>query len=292
MILALMTSTLKNASYWFYAYVLLLIASGFIQPWLPKDSLLPENLIISILVLNLVIISIIIYLALRYFIAQRNEAYTFLEIEQEKSRNLLLNVLLQEIADILMEKEQTIAKHYNAASVIFTDIVGFTPLTEQMAPEEMIDLLNDIYSHFDKLVDRFGLEKIRTIGDSYMVVSGVPKSRKDHAQAAANLALEILNFAKQIPPQKGHLIEFRVGINSGPLIAGVIGEKKFQYDVWGDTVNTASRMESHGVADRIQVTEKTYRLLKDEFILEPVGVIDVKGKGKMKTWYLIGRNHE
>jgi adenylate cyclase len=200
--------------------------------------------------------------------------------------------LPQEIADILMEKEQTIAKHYNAASVVFTDIVEFTPLTEQMAPEEMIDLLNDIYSHFDKLVDRYGLEKIRTIGDSYMVVSGAPNSRKDHAQAAANLALEILKFAKQIPPQKGHPIEFRVGINSGPLIAGVIGEKKFQYDVWGDTVNTASRMESHGVADKIQVTAKTYRLLKDEFILEPVGMIDVKGKGKMKTWYLVGKNQE
>jgi len=291
-LLALMNSPLKYASRWFYAYFLLLIASGFIQPFLPDDTLLPDSFITVFLVLNLGTVSIIIYMMLRYFIIQRNMAYASLEVEQEKSNNLLLNVLPKEIAEILKENDQTIADHFEEASVIFADLVGFTPMTERMTPEEMIGLLNDIYSHFDKLVDNYGLEKIRTIGDNYMAVSGVPKPRKDHAQAIASLAIEMQLFAKQIPARYGYPIEFRIGVNSGSLIAGVIGKKKFHYDVWGDTVNTASRMESHGVAGKIQVTENTYRILKDEFIFEPRGIIDVKGKGRMETWFLVGKNHE
>lgn len=291
-VLALMTSTHEKASRWFYAYLFLLIISGFIQPFLPNVSLLSDGLIIIFFILNIGAISIIIYSALRYFISQRDAAYSSLEIEKEKSNTLLLNVLPEEIAEILKETDQTIAHHFEEASVIFADLVGFTPLTELITPEEMIDLLNEIFSHFDNLVDKLGLEKIRTIGDNYMVVSGVPKPRKDHAQAAAQLALEMMEYAKRIPIQNGRQIEFRIGINSGPLIAGVIGKKKFHFDVWGDTVNTASRMESQGIAGRIQVTENTYQLLKDEFNLEPRGGIDVKGKGKMETWLLMDRSHE
>lgn len=153
----------------------------------------------------------------------------------------------------------------------------------------MIGLLNEIYSNFDSLVDKYGLEKIRTIGDNYMVASGVPTPRADHAQALAKMALDMLKYTESLPVQNGTLINFRIGIDSGPLVAGVIGKKNFHYDVWGDTVNTASRMESHGLPGKIQVTKDTYRILKDEYIFELRGKLDVKGKGKMETWFLAGR---
>jgi adenylate cyclase len=288
-IMALITSTQKRAFRWFFVFILLLVISGFIQRLLPNNTLLSENFITTFFVLNLGSIAIFIFMVLRYFIDQKNKAYALLAIEQKKSDNLLLNVLPKEIADILKENDQTIADHFDEASILFADLVGFTPLTESMAPEEMIGLLNEIYSHFDNLVDKYGLEKIRTIGDNYMVASGVPKLKRDHAQAAAKMALEMQSFAKQLPTQNGHQIDFRIGINSGPLVAGVIGKKKFHYDVWGDTVNTASRMESHGVPGKIQVTEDTYKLLEDEFIFEPRGKLEVKGKGEMETWFLTSR---
>ncbi len=289
-IMALITSTLTSAFRWFFAYLLLLVASGFIQPYLPNDTLLSDGFITTFIVLNLGAISIIIFMVLRYFIVQKNKAYALLADEQEKSNNLLLNVLPKEIADILKEKDQIIANHFKEASILFADLVGFTHLTESLTPEEMIDLLNEIYSHFDSLVDKYSLEKIRTIGDNYMVASGVPTPRTDHAQALAKMGLDMLKFTESLPVQNGTQINFRIGINSGPLVAGVIGKKKFHYDVWGASVNTASRMESHGVPGKIQVTMDTYRILKDEFIFEPRGILDVKGKGNMETWFLVGRN--
>ncbi len=289
-IMALITSTQRSAFRWFYAYLVLLVVSGFIQPFLPSDTLLSDSFIITFVVLNLGLTSIIFFLVLRYFIDQKKKAYALLAVEQEKSDNLLLNVLPKEIADILKEKNQTIANHFDEASILFADLVGFTPLTESMTPEEMIGLLNDIYSHFDGLVDKYRLEKIRTIGDNYMVVSGVPTPRADHAQALAKMALDMLKFTESLPVQNGTQINFRIGVNSGPLVAGVIGKTKFHYDVWGDSVNTASRMESHGVPGKIQVTMDIYRILKDEFIFEPRGILDVKGKGNMETWFLVGRN--
>ena len=211
----------------------------------------------------------------------------FLTLEREKSENLLLNILPKEIAEILKEKEGTIAEHFDQASVLFADIVGFTPLTLKMAPDEMVDLLNEIFSHFDSLEEKYGVEKIRTIGDNYMVASGVPQSRSDHAPPLASMALDMLEYCEQLPSRNGAKINFRIGINSGPMVAGVIGKRKFQYDIWGDTVNTASRMESHGEAGKIQVTQATYEILKDEFTFEPRGVMEIKGKGQMKTWFLV-----
>jgi adenylate cyclase len=289
-ILALMTSTIKIASRWFYAFFLFLVARGFIQPFLANDTLLPDNLITGFFVMNLGAISIIIYLALRYFIKQRNEAYAALEVEQEKSNNLLLNVLPEEIAEILKVEKGIIAERYDEASILFADLVGWTPLTAKLNPVEMIELLNEIFSYFDTLVEKYGVEKIRTIGDNYMVASGLPSSRKDHAQAIAEMALDMQEYIQEFPTKRGNRINFRIGINSGPVIAGVIGRKKFQYDVWGDGVITASRMESQGVAGKIQVTENTYRILKDEFNFEARGTIDVKGKGKMETWFLVGKD--
>jgi adenylate cyclase len=168
------------------------------------------------------------------------------------------------------------------------NLAGFTPLTNELSPTEMVELLNEIYSHFDYLIEKHAVEKIRTIGDNYMIASGLPQPRADHAHALARLALEMNAFISELPPVAGRRLSFRIGINSGPVIAGVIGSKKFAYDLWGDAVNTASRMESQGVPGKNQITQTTYELLKDDFICEPNGLLPVKGKGAMETWFLLG----
>ncbi len=203
-----------------------------------------------------------------------------LSFERERAEGLLLNVLPAAVAAELKETGHTTARRYESISVLFADIVGFTPLSEEMDPEAMVAQLNEVFTHFDQLANKYGCEKIRTIGDNYMVAAGVPTPRKDHAHALASLALEMLQYAKKGP------LSFRLGINSGPAVAGVVGISKFQYDIWGDTVNTASRMESHGEPNRIQIAEATYQLVKDDFDTTLRGRIEVKGKGTLTTWYL------
>jgi class 3 adenylate cyclase len=156
-----------------------------------------------------------------------------------------------------------------------------------MAPEEMVGLLNDLFSYFDTLIEKYDLEKIRTIGDNYMVASGVPRPRADHAQALARLALEMLEYSCSSSKLKDKPFQLRIGINSGPVVAGVIGRKKFQYDIWGEAVNTASRMESQGLPGKIQITQVTYDKIKDTFTCQPRGAIPVKGVGEMNTWFLL-----
>jgi class 3 adenylate cyclase len=231
----------------------------------------------------------LVLLTIAYYKRQKNQALKLLEIERDRSESLLLNILPQKIADMLKAEEGTIAEHYDSASILFADMVGFTPMSVHLTPTEMIELLNEIYSHFDTLAEKYAVEKIRTIGDNYMVASGVPEPRPDHAEALANMALDILAYAKDLPAQNGESINFRIGINSGPLVAGVIGQKKFQYDVWGDTVNTASRMESHGVAGKVHITARTRELIQDGFLCEKRGIMTIKGKGEMETWLLVGR---
>jgi class 3 adenylate cyclase len=195
---------------------------------------------------------------------------------------LLLNVLPAEVASELKETGATKTRGFSSISVLFADIVGFTPMSADMEPHEMVVLLNEVFSHFDALAVQYGCEKIRTIGDAYMVAAGVPTAREDHAKAISSMALEMLDYARTTR------LSFRLGINSGPAVAGVVGTSKFQYDIWGDTVNTASRMESHGEPDRIQITEATYRLIRDDFQTTLRGPIQVKGKGSLTTWYLDG----
>ena len=202
--------------------------------------------------------------------------------ERERAEELLLNVLPARVAKELKERGQTTARHYDAISVMFADIVGFTPLSASMEPEEVVARLNDVFTYFDTLAERHGVEKIRTIGDSYMVAAGVPTPREDHAQVLSAMALEMLAYAETGP------LSFRIGINSGPVVAGVIGTRKFQYDIWGDTVNTASRMESHGEPGRIQISDATYQLIKDAFATTRRGLIEIKGKGTLNTWWLEG----
>lgn len=223
-----------------------------------------------------------------FFINQKDIAYNLLGAEREKSESLLLNILPKEIAEILKNTGGTIADDYDQVSILFADLVNFTPLSAELSPSEMVGLLNEIFSHFDSLVDQCGVEKIETVGDEYMAACGVPRANANHAQAIARLALEMSAYIASFPPRYERRLEIRIGIHSGPIVAGVIGRKKFAFELFGDTVNTANRMQSHGIPGKIQITHATHELLKDEFVCEPRGKVMIKGKGEMETWFLMG----
>jgi adenylate cyclase len=271
------------------AFLALLGMVGLLEPLSLRPNHLPLSLISAFFVLNVGAVSSIVFVILKYFLEQKDEAYRLLSIEQAKAENLLLNILPKEIADLLKNENRTIADSYDGVSILFADLVGFTPLTASMAPVELVGLLNKVFSYFDTLVEKYSVEKIRTIGDNYMVASGVPRPRADHAQALAMMALDMREFIAQMEPVYGRQIQFRIGINSGPVVGGVIGRKKFVYDIWGDAVNVASRMESHGVAGMIQITQNTYQLLQDDFLCEARGTIAIKGRGDMPTWFLVDK---
>jgi adenylate cyclase len=272
---------------WLLANIVLIVIAVFLPPSIRQENLLPMLVVDIFFITNISVVSIIVFIILSYFLSQKDEAYRLLRIEQQKGENLLLNILPKEIAAILKNGNRTIADNFEGVSILFADLVGFTPLTAKMAPIDMVNLLNEIFSHFDELVDKFDLEKIRTIGDSYMVASGVPRIRKDHAHAMVNMALEMREFIINLPPVDGKQIEFRIGINSGPVVGGVIGRKKFVYDLWGDAVNVASRMESHGLANQIQITATTYKIIQHDFLCTPRGTIEIKGRGEMETWIVL-----
>jgi class 3 adenylate cyclase len=210
-----------------------------------------------------------------------------LQVEQERSERLLLNVLPAPIADRLKNSEDVIADAYPDATVMFADLVDFTVRSQAVRPRRMVKALDDLFSTFDALARRHGLEKIKTIGDAYMAAAGVPSPRPDHAEAVARMAIDIRDHVEGHFDPDGNPLAIRIGIDSGPVVAGVIGKSKFIYDLWGDTVNTASRMESHGVPGRIQVTERTKKRLGSRFRFERRGPIQIKGKGEMVTYFLL-----
>ncbi|MGH8873133.1 MAG: adenylate/guanylate cyclase domain-containing protein [Acidimicrobiia bacterium] len=252
------------------------IAFGVLEPWLaagrpPPDPTLRALLFVIVLLGNLGLLALILISILNRLSAERRRA-----------ESLLLNVLPAVIAAELKEHGETKARRFDSISVLFADVVGFTPMTASLEPEEMVDRLNVIFTHFDTLADRYGCEKIRTIGDGYMVAAGVPVPKDDHAHALAAMALDMLDYIEDGP------FRLRIGIDTGPAVGGVIGTRKFQYDVWGDTVNTASRMESHGEPNRIHVTESVRAALADRYRFQPRGTISVKGKGEMETFFLLG----
>lgn len=212
-----------------------------------------------------------------------------LEAEQQKSEALLLDVLPGPIAERLKRGEENIADSYAEVSVLFAGIVRFTILSTKVTPNQLIELLNRIFSAFDALSEKYRLEKIKTIGDAYMVVGGLPTPRDDHAVAIAEIALDMQEYVEQFNKETSQGLSIRIGINSGPVVAGVVGTKKFLYDIWGDAVNTAARMESQGIEGRIQVTDATYQHLRDKYQLEERGVVDIKGKGEMNVYMLKGR---
>jgi PAS domain S-box-containing protein len=222
-------------------------------------------------------------------ISNRKQAEEALRKEQEKSERLLRNILPEAIAQQLKQNPGVIAQQFNEVTIMFADLVGFTNLSARLKPIELVNLLNQIFSTFDELAQKFGLEKIKTIGDAYMVAAGLPIPRKDHAQAMAEMALAMQSAVENFQSEQNENIQIRIGINTGVVVAGVIGTNKFIYDLWGDAVNVASRMESSGQPGKIQVTADTYEILKDKYLFEKRGTITVRGKGEMETFWLIGK---
>jgi class 3 adenylate cyclase len=208
---------------------------------------------------------------------------------KEESERLLLNILPPPIANRLRAGERVIADRFEDASLLMGDIVGFTELSSRLSADELVEMLNDIFSVLDVVVDRYGLEKVKTIGDAYMVIGGVPEKSADHLERLADFALDMATVVREIQADRERPIRMRIGIHAGPVVAGVIGQKRTIYDVWGDTVNLSSRMESTGEPGRIQVTAQVYERLRGAFEFEPRGTIEVKGKGPMSTWFLTGR---
>lgn len=236
-------------------------------------------------------------LEVRLLHLETKKLYEQVVAEQKLSERLLLNVLPQAIAKRLKGRPEVaadrftdvIADSHPEVTVLFADIVGFTRFSQGVSAEVLVSVLNDIFNRFDRIADYRGLEKIKTIGDAYMAVAGLPSPVADHAARAAHMSLDMLEVMNQFNDRSPHQLNVRIGLSTGAAVAGVIGRRKFVYDVWGDVVNTASRMESHGLSGRIQMTDATRQQLGEPFALEQRGAIEVKGKGRIHTWFLNGR---
>jgi adenylate cyclase len=267
---------------WFAAFVAtMVLALALSEVVRPNGADLPNAFVRTFDVLNIVVVSLVAMILLVTFARGRETA-------QARVEALLLNVLPAEVAQRLQSDPNSIADHFDDASILFADVVDFTPLSGRLDAREVVGLLDRLFTSFDELVDRYEVEKIKTIGDCYMVAAGVPTHRSDHAHALAGLALELRECAKScLPDGADHDLRLRIGIASGPVVAGVIGRRRFLYDLWGDTVNMASRMESHGTPDTIQITRETFELLRDDFVIEPIGLVEVKGKGEVEAWRLV-----
>lgn len=269
---------------WFLGYMTLTVASGALEPFLIPAGI-PASVNVAFFVLNIGGVSAVVYFLLRYFMRG-------LALERHKSEMLLLNVLPATIARRLKAGERPLADRFEEAAVLFADLVGFTPMSEQLTPEEVVELLDGLFSEFDAIADRRGLEKIKTVGDAYMVVGGLPEPRPDAAEAVADMALEMQELVAGWLSPTGEPLQLRVGIDIGPVVAGVIGKRKFSYDLWGDTVNTASRMESHGIPGWIQVTPRAYERLRPHYRFDPREPVEVKGKGLIVPYLMVGRGEE
>jgi adenylate cyclase len=279
----------------FLAASLAAIAAGLVitlQFLVPRDTGAQPAWSLSLsFVVTTVSACVMVVTTVWYAVREIVRAEEAMEVEYERSEALLANILPSSIAERLKDPARNIiADKYDDASVLFADIAGFTERASDMAPDKLILFLDRLYSDFDALVDKHGLEKIKVSGDSYMVVSGVPQPRADHVEALAALALDMADVANGLKDSRGDALPLRIGLASGPVVAGVVGSRRFFYDVWGDAVNVASRMESTDSVGRIQVPEDVYRRLKGDFVLQERGVVEVKGKGVMRTWYLVGRN--
>ncbi|MBK5109825.1 MAG: adenylate/guanylate cyclase domain-containing protein [Thermoleophilia bacterium] len=272
----------RRATPWLAAFAVLAVFSGLIDPVLSESAPeIPEAVIVTFFVLNLLAVAATVFLLVQYSVRAR-------EAEHDRSERLLLNVLPESVAHRLKHSDGVIADAYPEATVLFADIVDFTPLSEGMEPGDVVALLDRVFTGWDRLAAAHGLEKIKTIGDEYMVVGGVPDPRPDHTRAIAGMALEMSAELEKCSADGAAPLRARIGIDTGPVVAGVIGRSKFIYDLWGDTVNTASRMESSGEPGRIQVTERTRERLGNGYRLRPRGEIEVKGKGLMTTYFLEG----
>jgi guanylate cyclase len=266
----------KEALFWFGVFVFQVVFAMVIPNYVAPTYAVTDTTATS--GFNLIAMGVLIMAITLYFVRQRDRY-------QKESDDLLHNILPDEIATRLKTDPAMIADALPSVSVLFTDVVGFTPMTAEMSPPELVGLLNAVFTTFDQFVEELGLEKIKTVGDEYMVAAGVPLPRADHADALAELAIRIRDHVSA-NDFDGHTLSVRIGINSGPVVAGIIGTHKFSYDMWGDTVNTASRMESEGIPGDIQISHATYELIRDRYECKSRGIISVKGKGEMETYIL------
>lgn len=292
-IAALILQNYKKAFIWFSTFICLLLIFFLLDYFFyPSSShkLLSSAEFIS--QLNFIGISLIGFLTLFYLvqkIEKLSESNNLLSDEKVKSEELISQLLPEEIAMRLKNESRVITDSFDEVTVLFADMVGFTELSSKLTPIELVDILNVIFSSLDRIIDNYGMEKIKTMGDAYMAASGIPTPSTDSAEIAANVALRFMEEVKKFSDMSGIDIKVRIGLHTGPVVAGVIGIKKTVYDLWGDTVNIAARMEHHGIPDKIQVTRSTYNLLKDNFSFVPRGHIEVKGKGPMDTYILVDR---
>lgn len=274
----------RQALRWLLAFLALSVVFGVLDTGLSRSAPpVRPQIAATFFVMNIGGVLTVIYLLMRYFVRQREEA-------QERSERLLLNVLPKPIADRLKRDPSAIADRYAEVTVLFADIVDFTKFSAGIPPQELVALLNEVFSEFDQVGERHGLEKIKTIGDAYVIVGGMPVPRQDHAEAVAEMALEMPDaLARACAGRAIMSLQLRIGIHTGSVIAGVIGRTKFIYDLWGDTVNTASRMESHGLPGSIQVSHETYARLREGYEFHDRGLVPIKSKGEMATYLLVGR---
>lgn len=280
----------RQSTPWFMLFLTLTIFS-----WVMNDTFVSYAPAIPVkskdisFLINVGGVAVILYFVMRYFQSQTEKAMLALVGEQGKTDRLLLNILPKAIADRLKQSGERIADRHDSVTILFADLVGFTTISAGMPADDLVEMLSKVFSRFDDLAEKHGVEKIKTIGDAYMVVCGAPEAKRDHAYAVADLALDMLKALEDISSTSGRQLMMRIGINSGPVIAGVIGSAKFSYDMWGDTVNMASRMEHYGVPGRIHVSEASYHLLKNQYELEAREPIDVKGKGVVQSYFLLGK---
>jgi guanylate cyclase len=285
----------KAAGYWLFLFILCMILVFFLENKMAiNETHLPEELISILFVLNISGVTALMFYLLRYFVSQNERVkeqlkheQAMLEIEQEKSEKLLLNILPKPIAQRLKAGEKVIADEYDKAVILFADIVEFTSVSQYIAPKMLVENLNKIFTHFDQLVEKYGLEKIKTIGDAYMVASGLNGINYGQVRNMADLALSMACDIQNFSLDGQTKCDLRIGIHIGSVTAGVIGSKKFSYDVWGDAVNTASRMESSGEAGKIQVSEEFYKYIKEDYDFLHRGKMEIKGKGLMDLYFLI-----
>jgi guanylate cyclase len=266
---------------WFLGHLGLTAASGVIEPFL-EPAPIPQSVVVVFFVLNIGAVSAVVYYLLRHFIRG-------LVAERQKSDLLLLNVLPASVARRLKAGERRLADRFGEAAILFADIVGFTSVSEDIDADALVGFLDDLFTRFDSLADRRGLEKIKTVGDAYLAIAGVPELGTGGVDAVADAALEMRDLVKGLRFPNGEALRLRIGIDVGPVIGGVIGTRKFAYDLWGDTVNTASRMESSSLPGEIQVSERAYRRLADRYRFRSRGPVEVKGKGTIPTYLLMAR---
>ena len=286
---ALLLQGPRTATPWFAAFVVGTVGSGMLESSIHGEGDVPTSIVVTFFVLNLVGVFTTVFVLLRYFIVERDRALQALRVEQDRSERLLLNILPVMIADRLKDAPEVIADAFDSVTVLFADIVGFTPYAKDRPPAEVVAVLNRLFSGFDDLADHHGIEKIKTIGDAYMVAAGLPVPRVDHQAVMAEMALDMCDEVERFRVDTGLDLTVRVGIDTGPVVAGVIGHRKFSYDIWGDTVNMASRMEAHGMPACIQVTQGLYLALRDDYVLHERGTVDIKGQGPTTTYLLASR---